>query len=157
MLAWKRICCAVDFSDTSRRALQVATDVTRLVSGDLTILYVWQMPILAIPEVAMYAPPDFWERMSRDADELLEKWRQEASAMVATQVSAVRRDGTPAEEIVRFAGDQKMDLLVLGTHGRTGFQRAMIGSVAERVVRHAPCPVLAVKPGVREQEPGAAP
>lgn len=148
MLAWSRICCAVDFSESSRRALTVATDVTRLVRAELTLLYVWQPPILALPEMATYAPPALWERMETEAAAMLERWRSEAehATRCERRVVAVERAGIPSEEIVRFTEDERTDLLVVGTHGRSGLQRALLGSVAERVLRNAPCPVLAIRP-----------
>jgi nucleotide-binding universal stress UspA family protein len=74
------------------------------------------------------------------------EWKAKAEAMGIGQVEAATAIGEPAHEILAFAKAQSADLVVIGTHGRTGLQHALMGSVAERVVRRATCPVLTVRP-----------
>lgn len=145
MLAWNRICCAVDFSENARDALEVAADFARRIGIPLTLLHVWQTPVLFVPEGALFGPPDYWESAFQRAGDTLEEWRKDAVTKGAPGAVAVRREGVVFQEIVDYCEKEKMDLLVVGTHGRTGPKRVLIGSVAERVIRHAPCPVLAVR------------
>jgi nucleotide-binding universal stress UspA family protein len=85
--------------------------------------------------------------LADQAQRHLEEWRLEAERLVgAARVTAEKGVGEPAAEIVSFAKDRAVDLLVLGTHGRTGLEHALMGSIAERVVRRARCPVLTVRP-----------
>ena len=77
----------------------------------------------------------------------LEAWRRDAEQETGSRVTARTESGPPDEQIVAIAkADPAIDMIVMGTHGRSGISRALIGSVAERVVRHAPCSVLVVRP-----------
>lgn len=76
----------------------------------------------------------------------LDEWRAAAEGLGAPRVETAKEAGEPAAEIVAFARERGVDLLVLGTHGRTGLEHALMGSIAERVVRKAHCPVLTVRP-----------
>jgi nucleotide-binding universal stress UspA family protein len=85
--------------------------------------------------------------LADQAERHLEEWRAEAQRLAGTPgVAAERAIGEPAQEIVSWAAKNRVDLLVLGTHGRTGLEHALMGSIAERVVRRAHCPVLTVRP-----------
>ena len=78
--------------------------------------------------------------------------RAEALAAQGVAARVVVRVGLPWEEIVRLAAEEHADMIVMGTQGRTGLDRLLLGSVAERVIRRAPCPVLTVPPDIPEQE-----
>jgi nucleotide-binding universal stress UspA family protein len=86
------------------------------------------------------------EELAEAARNHLEEWRRIATSLGLAEVQAVTAVGEPAAEIVAHARDNAIDLVVVGTHGRTGLTHAIMGSVAERVVRKAPCPVLTVRP-----------
>jgi nucleotide-binding universal stress UspA family protein len=130
----REILCATDFSASSEAATRVALDYARHFGARLHLLHVaWAG---ADPKV----PP------------LLEGLKEEAARGVPI-LTAVE-SGAPAARIVQYAERHGIDLIVLGTHGRTGVTRALLGSVAERVVRTAPCPVLTV---ARERHRGVAP
>jgi nucleotide-binding universal stress UspA family protein len=148
MLAWFDIVCGVDFSATSRPALEHSADLARRLGAKLTLLHVWHGPAEGREPrgAAPAAARDVEAELARE----LEGWKREAERITGRDVEAVVRRGAPAAEIGRFAEERKADLVVVGTRGRTGLERAVLGSVAEAVVRHAPCAVLVA----REQDRG---
>jgi nucleotide-binding universal stress UspA family protein len=115
---------ATDFSETAEEAARVASDYARGSAGRLHILHVVSPASDAVADARL-------ERLAADVG---------GGMSVVTAV----RSGVPAAAIVQYALQHGADLIVVGTHGRTGVSRALIGSVAERVVRTAPCPVLTV-------------
>jgi nucleotide-binding universal stress UspA family protein len=144
---WKRICCPIDFSDASRAAMEVAADLARRHGAELVLLHAYPIPGYTFPDGSVMASPKMMQELAEQAQRHLEEWRAEAERIVlAPRVSVEKAIGEPASEIVSYATDSGVDLLVLGTHGRTGLEHALMGSVAERVVRRAHCPVLTVRP-----------
>jgi nucleotide-binding universal stress UspA family protein len=139
----RRIVCPVDFSPISKRALDHAAAIARWYEAELVVLHVVPfMPTL----FGFPAAVDSAAVASADADAVipeLTRFIEPAQTMVSAAQMTVR-SGSPAQEILRHAAEAKADLLVLGTHGRTGFERFMVGSVTEKVLRKAPCPVLTV-------------
>src|SRR6266542_4992516 len=144
---WKRICCPIDFSDASRAAMEVAADLARRFGADLVLLHAYPVSGYTFPDGSVVASPRMMQALADQAQKHLEEWRADAERLVgAPRVSAERAVGEPAAEIVSFASGRGVDLLVLGTHGRTGIEHALMGSIAERVVRRGHCPVLTVRP-----------
>jgi nucleotide-binding universal stress UspA family protein len=144
---WKRICCPIDFSDASRAAMEVAADVARLHGAELVLLHAYPIPGYTFPDGSVMASPKMMQELAEQAQRHLEEWRTDAERLVqAPRVSVEKAIGEPAAEIVSYAKESGVDLLVLGTHGRTGIEHALMGSIAERVVRRAHCPVLTVRP-----------
>jgi nucleotide-binding universal stress UspA family protein len=143
---WKRICCPIDFSDASRAAMEVAADLARRGGGTLHLLHAYPIPGYTFPDGSVVASPRMMQELADGAQRHLEEWRDEAVKLGAPRVEVTKAVGEPAAEIVSFAAEQGMDLLVLGTHGRSGLEHALMGSIAERVVRKARCPVLTVRP-----------
>jgi nucleotide-binding universal stress UspA family protein len=144
---WKRICCPIDFSDASRAAMEVAADLARRHGAELVLLHAYPIPGYTFPDGSVVASPKMMQELAEGAERHLEEWRLEAERLVgAPRVGKAKAIGEPAAEIVGYAKDERVDLLVLGTHGRTGLEHALMGSVAERVVRRAHCPVLTVRP-----------
>lgn len=146
MIEIKRILCPIDFSDFSRRALAHAVAIARWYESSLTLLHVWPL----VP-VAPYPPPgsgvfpsppilspDASDRLAAD----LKRLGEEAGADLSLDVRVV--EGPTAQEILDVAGAMPADLIVMGSHGRSGFERLLLGSVTEKVVRRALCPVLTV-------------
>ena len=133
----KRILCPVDFSDFSNAANQYASMLAA--SNGATIVYLH----VALPEVpyGTYAYVDMDYDQARDQEQL-EKIKPTADGI---ETQYVVEFGPPADRIVEYALENDIDLIVMGTHGRTGLKRAILGSVAEQVVRKADCPVLALK------------
>jgi nucleotide-binding universal stress UspA family protein len=144
---WKRICCPIDFSDASRAAMEVAADLARRHGAELVLLHAYPIPGYTFPDGSVMASPKMMQELAEQAQRHLEEWRADAERIVqAPRVSVEKAIGEPASEIVSYATDSGVDLLVLGTHGRTGLEHALMGSIAERVVRRAHCPVLTVRP-----------
>jgi nucleotide-binding universal stress UspA family protein len=144
-MSFKKIFVAVDFSAQAREALRVAANMAATVHAELTLVHVWQSGTYTF-DPSLLGPPgaihdDMLERIQQD----LTDWKHRAQAMGATRVrTAVIRGSAWKEIIDLLKGDRSYDLVVLGTHGRTGLSHAILGSVAEKIVRHAPCPALVV-------------
>jgi len=142
----QRILCPVDFSDSSDHAMRYASALAETFGAELTLLHVVAPIMTALPgETAL---PD---TLQANIDELVDACRERLEQLVgklAVSGLTVQHkvlNGVPFIEIIRYARDAEMDLIVMGTHGRTGLGHLLIGSVAERVVRKSPCPVLTVK------------
>jgi len=141
-----RILCPVDFSDSAEHAMRYAAGLAGTFNAELTLVHVIAPVVSALPgETAL---PD---TLQADIEELTAACRERLEHLAAQLTSeglTVRQqvlNGVPFVEIVRYARDAASELIVMGTHGRTGLGHLLIGSVAERVVRRAPCPVLTVK------------
>ena len=145
MISFRRVLCPVDFSPISKRALDHAAAVARWYEAELVVLHV--IPFL--PTIFGFpAAVDAAAVGAADADAVvpeLTAFAAEAAIMVSGTRMMVR-SGSPSVEILRYAAEVDAELLVLGTHGRTGFERFMVGSVTEKVLRKSPCPVLSVPP-----------
>ena len=149
-MTFKKILCAIDFSEPSRTALRAAAELARTSQATLVLVHVWQAPLWTT-DYGIQVPSDAFLEARGDEEAELASWRAEAQQLGAVEVTTKFARGVPWDEIVGAARDDKaIDLIVLGTHGRTGVRRALIGSVAERVVRHAPCTVMVV--GSRERD-----
>jgi nucleotide-binding universal stress UspA family protein len=147
---WKRICCPIDFSEASRAAMEVAADLARRTGAELVLLHAYPIPGYTFPDGSVVASPKMMQDLADQAQRHLEEWRVDAEKLVgAPRVTAEKAVGEPAAEILAVAAARGADLLVLGTHGRTGLEHALLGSIAERVVRRARCPVLTVRPQAR--------
>jgi len=137
-----RILVATDFSDGSERALSAAIELAETVGASIEILFVDQLPLEELPLVFGYYDLEeggYYPWVTRSLARCAARVHAAGVLCRTTQI-----EGRPAAEIVRHAGEIGADLIVVGTHGRTGLAHALLGSVAERVVRHAPCSVLAV-------------
>jgi|SRR5215831_11011742 len=143
---FKKILCPIDFSETSRAALRTAVALGGRLGAELVLLHVYQMPSVALPDGFVVAGAEEMARLGRDVDEGMKTWRADAEAMGATQVRTETAIGPTAAEIERVASEGGFDIVVMGTHGRTGIAHALLGSTAEKLVRRAPCPVLTVRP-----------
>jgi nucleotide-binding universal stress UspA family protein len=157
MIEIRRILCPVDFSDHSRRALDHAIAIARWYKSTVTVLHVFSpAPVAAFgPGPVVFEPIVLTDV---DRDQLLADVRAfaETESAPGVTVEAVVRGGNTAGEILEQATSMKADLLVIGTHGRSGFDRLLLGSVAERVLRRAGCPVMTV-PGPLPHVMPAAP
>jgi len=138
MLPIRTILHPTDFSESSDQAFQMACALARDYGASLVVLHVYPLPI-AHGEVVARRQENGYH------DELWQKLRSYECQNLATAVILRLEEGDPAKEILRAASEVQCDLIVVGTHGRTGVGRLLMGSVAEQVIRKAPCPVLAVK------------
>jgi len=145
MLNFKVIIVPTDFSDRSLRALPYAVSLADRFDARLKIVYVNE-PTLQVSDVAWVGVDD-----RAASEEHVEKARRTLEKIVLDQVPReVRVDaevisGDPVDTVVEFARDSGADLIVMATHGRGGLSHVLMGSVAEQIVRKAPCPVLTLK------------
>lgn len=139
-LAWNTVLAPTDLSNPSKCALKTAAALAQKCKAKLILFHVVQCPVCS----SFDAPPDT-ERMMEQAREALDEIAQSIPPDVA--VERIVRFGTrePVEEIVEEADQVSADVIVIATHGYGGLKRVLLGSTAERVVRHAPCPVLVVR------------
>ncbi len=142
MAEWRRIGCAVDFSDSARVALETAAELAGRLGGQLLLIHVVEGAAGAAEPV--FAPPPA-RHPAETGPAQLEAWALEAGRLGRVSVRTATERGRAAAEIARIAGKEDLDLLVVGTHGRTGVRHLVLGSVAEETVRIAPCPVLVVR------------
>jgi len=138
-----RILVPIDFSPYSDAALALATSLARDGGGTLVLAHVEVIPISAAGGEYLYAIPE------PPTEELLDKLEHVTPPDSHVPVEHRLLAGDPADAIIRLAESDNIDLIVMGTHGRRGLRRLLMGSVAEAVVRAAPCPVLTVKQPVR--------
>lgn len=143
---WKKLLCPIDFSDASREALETAAALAKRHGAALTLFHAYPVPGYTFPDGSFVASSKMLEELAEQANRHLAEWKAIAVAAGVPSVESATAVGEPAHEIVTFATEKGMDLVVVGTHGRTGLTHALMGSVAERVVRKAPCPVLTVRP-----------
>ncbi|HVN28926.1 MAG TPA: universal stress protein, partial [Candidatus Binataceae bacterium] len=137
---YRKILCPVDFDDNSMCALETAASMAREHDGTIFVLHV--VPML-IPPTGMPIYVDLYKGQEQTAKEKLQEVARRRLA--GLKYDLITRIGEPAQEILRAQRRVDADLLIMATHGRRGFSRFFLGSVAELVLREAPCPVLTVK------------
>jgi nucleotide-binding universal stress UspA family protein len=145
---FRKLLVPTDFSPTSTRAVDYARALAGRLGARVHLLHVIEDPFITGTWSEMYAVgfPEIREQLTRDAELRLAALRTTFAGVPTT--SEVRL-GSPAATIAE-AAHQGADMIVMGTHGRSGFAHLMLGSVAERVLRLAPCPVLTIRDGVVE-------
>jgi universal stress protein A len=146
-LSFARILVPIDFSPHCQKALRYAQALAVQFHAELILVHIveqlvypgdWVLPVLAMSEFAQETREKLAERLRK----LTEAGQTKARQLV--------RLGRAWQEIVEIAREQTADLIVIGTHGYTGLRHVFMGSVAEKVVRHAPCPVLTVRPDEKD-------
>ncbi len=147
MIDLKRILLPTDFSDSSGQAVRYACEFAARFDAELHLLHVLQDIVASVPEpgLAFPLPGDYMQELQASAEKALDKvldadWEKDRKVVKTT------RQGPPFLEIIRYARENDIDLIVMGTHGRSGLAHVLLGSVTEKVVRKAACPVLTVRP-----------
>ncbi|HSK04246.1 MAG TPA: universal stress protein [Kofleriaceae bacterium] len=143
-MSTKKILCPVDFSAGSQRAMQVAVRLAGDMDAELVLVHAWYVPASVYPSEEPLLP-QLVQSVSDEAARGLDDAVREATALGARRVTWKLLHGVPWRAIVDALDEPAFELAVIGTHGRTGLSRFLLGSVAEKVVRHAPCSVLAVR------------
>lgn len=141
----KTLLLAHDFDETSELALDTAIELARKLSAKIVVAHVYSVPVYSFPEGSSLIPSAedaarLAEAAQRSLDQVLER-----RATPDVEISGVLRAGVPDEEICRLAGEIGADMIVIGTHARGAVARALLGSVAQRVVRSATVPVLTIR------------
>lgn len=144
MISIKNILCPVDYSVYSEMALKYAIEFAEKYRAKLYLMHVLDIRVYDIND------PDLYDVNIVD-EETIAKLRERLLRCVTEDtkgripVEAIIIQGVPFAEIIKASKEHKIDLIVIGTHGRTGISHAIMGSVAEKVVRKAPCPVLTIR------------
>lgn len=149
MFAPKRILVPTDFSPGSRAALDHAAGLAERYGATVVALHVWQPPALMRADDSITISGEPYQtlsemagkRASAEMDSFLAPLIEHEGVWFRRQVAL----GDPADTILEVAADGRFDLIVMGTHGRTGLKRMILGSVAEKVTRRANCPVLTIR------------
>jgi nucleotide-binding universal stress UspA family protein len=148
MTSVRTILVPVDFSEGSRRALKYASELAARYEATIDVLHVWDVPTYLPSDTLITAGAQAWELtrlVQNDAEAALAKFVAEATGSGIPIARTRAEPGVASQVIVDAARHDQYDLIVMGTQGRTGLERVLLGSVAERVVRHAHCPVLTVR------------
>ena len=154
MIEIRRILCPIDFSDHSRRALDHAVAIARWYGSTITVLNVFSpAPVAAFGPGPVAFDPIVLTSIDRDRLLADTKAFAEGEGAPGVTIETVVREGNTASEILEEAAGMKADLLVIGTHGRSGVDRLLLGSVTEKVLRKASCPVLTVPAQGRDAMP----
>lgn len=141
----RKILVPTDFSDEARRSAEVALElIGSRTKGELILVHAYHIPVEYSAYGSLPTTWDFLSDMSSAARAELEKWAAQLSAS-GWKVTTAVEEGTPASVIQRLAQERDVDLVAMGTHGRGGLGGFLLGSIARRVVQHAPCPVLTVR------------
>lgn len=140
MSSLKKILVPTDFSADAEEATRLAADVAQRYDAELTLVHVHETPAYELPDGHVENMPSQLDRVFADLDQRLGDLAERARAAGAPRVETRILQGQVVRELVGFAAG--FDLVVMGTHGRTGLSRLLLGSVAERVVQLAACPVM---------------
>jgi nucleotide-binding universal stress UspA family protein len=146
MAGMRRILFASDFSKASGKAFTSAVSMAKANKATLTVLHVVAPMTPVTPD--QYIGPETWQQIEAENKRWTTRKLAELTAKArkaGVRVAVLLADGNPAKHIVRIAKAGRFDLVVIGTHGRTGLAKFFLGSVAGRVVATAPCPVLTVR------------
>jgi universal stress protein A len=147
LLAVTRILVPIDFSPSARAALEYASFLSGKLGAAIEVLHVWEPPGYVGPDALALLPVGSgqpgWEQtrteVQREVETLLGRGARPSTMSIRVE------SGEPSDKILEIARDGRADLIVMGTHGRTGLARLLIGSVAEAVLRRSVCPVLTLR------------
>jgi len=141
-MSFKKVLIAIDSEPVAVRAAETGIDLAASLRAEVAFIHVMDASLL-YPADTGPSPNELVCAGKRDAKQLVAAIRQRFS--LQSSVLEFFQVGRPADEIVKAAAEWSADLLVIGSHGRGGMQRALLGSVAETVMRHAPCPLVVVR------------
>lgn len=164
MPTFRRILVPVDFSPCSKAALQYAARIAERLGAAVEALHVWEPPMhlgLGPGEVYLQVTTEegrpLTELARTHAQKELDQLIAEISSRFSVKLSGRLEAGNISDTIIEIAKADPCDLIVMGTHGRRGFSRVLMGSIAEKVVRHAPCPVITYRvPGNGQDKQASA-
>ncbi len=152
MIELKKILFPTDYSDPSKEALKYAMGFAMERGAELIALHVINEQFLSeglnLPRVVSI--DDLEKEMTREAERRMDEFFSDVVGLDKVALKKVILNGKPFVEIIKYARENDVDLIVIGTHGRSGIEHIIFGSTAEKVVRKAPCPVLSVKPAQRD-------
>jgi nucleotide-binding universal stress UspA family protein len=141
----RAILVPIDFSTNASAVIEWAAHLAQEHDSKLILFHAYHLPVEFQQLEGASLPPDFWASIKTEAQQSLDAYRQELRS-TGLEVESLVREGYAATAIVDEAAELEVDLIVMGTHGLSGIKHMLLGSIAERVVQKAPCPVLTVKP-----------
>lgn len=148
MLSIKRILVPVDFSEGSRCALRKAVMMAETFDAQIDVLHVWEPSPYVSPSQLVWMSGEscvFSDRMHAEFEQRVRQLVSEEAPEHEARINVIVRAGYTSHDILETLRDEHYDLVVMGTHGRTGLSHLILGSVAERIVRMAPCPVMTIR------------
>ncbi|MEN8181620.1 MAG: universal stress protein [Myxococcota bacterium] len=140
----RSILIPLDFSHHAEAILDWGAHLAQEHSSRVILIHAYHLPVEFQQLEGAYLPPDFWSNVKTEAQQTLERHAEPLRAR-GVEVETVVREGYPATVILEEAEQRETDLIVIGTRGLTGLKHLLLGSIAERVVQKALCPVLTVK------------
>ncbi len=146
---FKKILCPVDFSKFTEEVITYAADIAKRYGAELHVLHV-------IPNLTYFTPyesfltPENLVAVEKNIQDEVERDFGKMLKHVDIEIKRVVKTGVAFVEIIDYAKSEGMDLIVMGTHGRSGIEHILIGNVAEKVVRKSPCPVMTIRPKGKE-------
>jgi len=140
----KRIVVGTDFSETAERAVDAAIDLAAQVGAVVSLVHAYELPMYSFPDGVVVSTPDIAKKITTDALARLEAAIEQRKGRGVSIQSALRM-GATWDELNGVAAEQDADIIVVGTHGRRGFSRVLLGSVAERMMRTAVRPLLVIR------------
>lgn len=142
----KTILVPTDFSQCADEAVAYAAEIAKKFEASITLLNIFQTPIYPTPYGGEFAlDEEVISKIREGAKEGIDKTKKKLEALGVRDVKGDVVEGNPADAIAEYASTKKLDMIVMGTHGFRGLKHWVLGSVAERVVRTANCPVLTVR------------
>ena len=144
----KKIILATDFSNVSKDAGERAVFLAKAYKAELMVLHVLDVNAWSFPSYYFFTVEGF-DKLAEGQEQVRKQGKDALKELVGSlelEVESIFTEGDPGHEIVRVADERKADLIILGTHGHTGWKRFTIGSVVEFVVKHAHCAVFAIRP-----------
>jgi len=140
----KHIVVGTDFSETAERAVDAAIDLAAQVGAVVSLVHAYELPMYSFPDGVVVSTPDIAKKITTDALARLEAAIEQRKGRGVSIQSALRM-GATWDELNGVAAEQDADIIVVGTHGRRGFSRVLLGSVAERMMRTAVRPLLVIR------------
>jgi universal stress protein A len=144
----KKILVPVDYSPSSKLALEWALVMAESMDASVHVLHTWEVPHYLRPDLTVWSgeiSETLADHTRAEADKGMRGFLAAAKVEGRPNVTSQVLPGTPYATILEVVKQQGFDLIAMGTHGRTGVAHLLLGSVAEKVVRHAPCPVLTIR------------
>jgi len=140
----KRILVATDFSETADHALDYAIELAARIGATVTVLHAYELPVVCFPDGAFIASADLSTRIAEAAQSGLDATTRTREGR-GVELTKVLKQAAPWEAVAQATNELGIDLVVCGTHARKGLVRTLLGSVAEKLVRTSPVPVLTIR------------
>ncbi len=136
------ILVSTDYGESSNAALEYSVALAAKLDAKVSLLHVIGVPAYGVPELGLAVTSTMIDTLVKDNQVVLDKL---VAKFTQVKVTPILRTGEPRDQIVQTADEIHAELIIMGTHGRRGVSRALLGSVAESVLRHAHCPVLTIR------------